>query len=428
MLKNQMLLVITEYMKRLNGDQIIISVSGGVDSMALLHAMTHDQIHVVHFNHQVRDDSDVDVDIVKTFCDDHELTYDIFYLDVPKANFQHEAHMIRQEKLLSVARHRNIKHVFTAHHADDQNETILMRLMRGSDFSGYSGLQISENIEGITFHKPLLTLSKEIIKAYALTNQVPFHQDSSNDEDTYLRNRLRHHVLPKLHAENPNLNEAFSRYHEQLHDAFDYIQSETRNISIDSLTRTSFNQLHRALKTQLLITLFRSHHLSYSYDHVTSAIDLLESNVSNGELHVSSGKKFIVSYDTFKVISIQNKLFDVIELTEGSHQLGDKHFSIFFDNDLLIKDCAIKLCYNKDALPLIARHRLDGDVLEFSFGHKKLKDFFIDKKIPKYLRDQLLLIVDQNNTILWVENVYLNQTIQTSNIVGIKGDFHASRY
>ena len=426
MLKDQLTLVITEYMKQLDSASIIISVSGGVDSMALLHAMTHYQPHVVHFNHQVRDDSDVDVDIVKKYCETHTLTYDIFYLDVPEVNFQHEAHMMRQEKLLSVARQRDIKHIFTAHHADDQNETILMRLIRGSDLSGYSGLRVSEDILGISFHKPLLMLSKDVMTQYVLVHQVPYHQDSSNAQDGYVRNRLRHHIFPKLHDENPSLNEAFQRFHEQLDAAFDFIKHETNKLSFESMSRTSFNQLHRALKIQFLITLFRNHHLNYSFDHITSAIELLKSEVANGEIHVSSGYKFIVSYDAFKVIPHKSKLFDAIELTEGTHHLGDKQFSIFFDNDLRIQDCNIKLCYNKDALPLIARYRLEGDVLEFSFGHKKLKDYFIDKKIPKHLRDQLLMIVDQNNTILWVENVYSNQTIQSSNIVGIKGDFHAS--
>lgn len=428
MLKDQVSLVISEYMRQLNNESIIVSVSGGVDSMALLHAATPYRPHVVHFNHQVREDSDIDVSIVKAYCEKHHLTHDVFYLDVPEKNFQHEAHMMRQEKLIIVAENRHIKHVLTAHHADDQNETILMRLIRGSDLSGYSGLNVVEKISGVHFHKPLLQLSKNILIHYVNKHHVPHHQDTSNDEDAYLRNRLRHHVLPKLQNENPNLKETMNRYHEQLDMAYDFIKQEARKYSMQNMSRKVFNSLHPAIQTQLIITFFRDHDVLYAYENIKSAIEMLGSNTANGELHVSSGKKFIVSYDSFKIILQEKMAFHAIELNNGIHVLGDKQFSIFFDNDLRIKDCSIKLCYNKSALPFIARYRLDGDQLAFSFGHKKLKDFLIDKKVPKHLRDQLIIIVDQNNTILWVENLYINQTIQTSNTLGIdiKGGSHAT--
>ena len=414
---------LTKYLSDLNGEPMVFSVSGGMDSMALLDMALSFRPHVVHFNHQVRDDSDADVELVKQFCEKHQLSYDVFYLNVPKSNFQHEAHVLRQQKLIQVAKNRKIKHVFTAHHADDQTETILMRLIRGSDLLGYSGLNEKEVIFGITFHKPLLSVSKNSISDYVSEHHVTFREDSSNATNDYFRNRIRHKIIPLLKQENPRLNDSFARFHEQLSVASSHLDDEASRYDINNLTRKQFIQLSQALQIQLLIKLLRLNQIDYTYEHIKSIQSLIASSTSNAELHLSNQKRFILSYENFFIREAKEFSHTSLVLKEGVNEMGEKQISIFFDNSTRFQDGNTKICYNKGALPLVVRHRVDGDQLAFSFGHKKLKDYLIDKKIPKHLRDELLIIVDQNNIILYVENIYTNKTIQSDHkvSVGIKG-------
>ena len=412
-------LVINEYLRKLNGESFIISVSGGMDSMALLNVTLKHRPHVVHFNHQVRPDSSDDVELVTTFCEKHQLSYDVFYLSLPTSNFQHEAHKIRKEKLLEVAKNRSIKHIFTAHHADDQTETILMRLIRGSDLNGYAGLSEKESMFGVTFHKPLLKVSKETLAEYIKTHHIPFREDSSNSQHTYFRNRIRRQIIPLLKQENSKLNDAFSRFHDQLESSVEFISRESNKLDLKTMTRSSFNQLSDGLKSQLLINMLRQKHIDYTFDLIQKIQEVLASERANTEVHLSNNQRFFISYDQFFIGEKPTYSETRIELKEGLNYIDGKQISIFFDNNVSYEGSTFKICYNKGALPLIARHRVDGDLLSFSFGHKKLKDYLIDKKIPKHLRDELLIIVDQHHTILWVEDIYINTTIQSNQMVGV---------
>lgn len=421
--------LINQYVKTLNGEPFIVSVSGGMDSMTLLHLTKHFKPHVVHFNHQVRTESDLDLELVKTFCKKYELSYDIFHLNVPKSNFQHEAHKLRKQKLSFVANNRNIKHVFTAHHADDQTETIFMRLIRGSDISGYTGLHLQDTMDFITYHKPLLNVSKSDIEIYVKTYKVPYLDDHTNISNDYFRNRIRNQVIPTLKKENPKLNEAIQRFHEQLLANVEHVNQDVTTKPIKP-TRDAFNTYSKAIKTQLLIQFMREHNIDYTYDQLRLIIELIASKKPNAEIHLSNDNQFIISYQSFFIQKKHTHSNMSLVLQEGLNVFDQKQISIFFDNNNTFKDSTFKICYNKDALPLIVRHRKDGDLLSFHFGHKKLKSYFIDKKIPKHLRDELLVIADQNQHILWVENTYVNATIQSENKVGItlKGDNHASRH
>ncbi|MGA0351230.1 MAG: tRNA lysidine(34) synthetase TilS [Acholeplasmataceae bacterium] len=410
---------LTKYLSDLNGEPLVLSVSGGMDSMALLDMAISFQPHVVHFNHQVRKDSDADVQLVKQFCEKHQLSYDVFYLNVPKSNFQHEAHIMRQKKLIQVAENRKIKHVFTAHHAGDQTETILMRLIRGSDLHGYSGLNEKEVLYGITFHKPLLSISKTSIAEYIQEHHVPYREDTSNATNDYFRNRIRHQIIPLLKQENPRLNDSFTRFHEQLSVASSHLDDEATRYDINNLTRTQFIQLSPALQIQLLIKLLRLNQIDYNYEHIKSIQSLIASSTSNAELHLSNQKRFVLNYEEFFIREAKELSNSVVELKEGLNEIDGKKISIFFDNNSRFQDSNTKICYNISALPLVVRHRVEGDQLAFSFGHKKLKDYLIDKKIPKHLRDELLIVVDQNNIILYVENIYTNKTFQSDHTVSV---------
>lgn len=408
-----------DYLVKLNIDRFILSVSGGVDSMVMLHAYTHHKPHVVYFNHNKREDSHLDQQLVVSYCETHQLNYDVFSLDVPNQNFHHEAHLLRQHHLIEVSRKHNNIPVFTAHHLDDQKETVLMRILRGSDLGGYSGLKETNTIEDVSFHKPLLSYSKKEIILYAKDNHVSFLEDSSNTEDTYLRNRIRHHVIPFFEGENANFDDAILRYHTQLTAAYDFIKNYSENIPLASLSVSEMNAYPDAIKIQLIIRLFRLHSIQYTYAHIESVKLLLSKEPSNASLSLSDGKEFVVSYDKFFIEEKKINPKNAIILTNGHHTFDNKRVSIFFDNSQDIASSYIKVCYNKDALPLTLRYRKNGDILSFSYGHKKLKDFFIDKKIPLKNRDHLLVISDVNDTILWVENLYMNETTPCSNYVYI---------
>ncbi len=195
------------------GDSVLVAVSGGADSVALLFLLSevsrqfHLQLAVAHYNHRLRGrESDEDEEFVRLLAQKKGL--DFFAggddkLQLHGANLEDRARQFRFEFLLASAQKIKSQKIALGHTGDDQAETVLMRLLRGSGAAGLSG--ISSIREGLWI-RPLLKASRQEILGYLRENKIAWREDSSNATDDYLRNRVRHHLLPLLEKEyNPNL-------------------------------------------------------------------------------------------------------------------------------------------------------------------------------------------------------------------------------
>lgn len=406
---------ILDYINNHINNRFVIAVSGGMDSMALLSMCVSFNPIVVYFNHHKRDDVFKDVFLIESFSLKHNLTLVVKDVFVNKGSFQSEAHHLRQQSLIEIARANYLEDVMTGHHLDDQIETILMRLIRGSDISGYIGLKPLVRINDISFHKPMLLLSKDVIKSYVDNVKIPYHKDSSNDELSYFRNRMRHLIIPTLKEENPNLGQAFHKFHTQLshlNDLYSPVQTH--------LSRREFISLKPYQQFDYLKQLFLLKHIKPTFKVLNNVHAFLHSNASTGQLSLKNNCIFVLLNDAFyiDVVNQTNKKEHI--LSEGVSMIEDMKVSIFYDNAPILPGSYTKVCYNEMALPLILRHPLPGDTLSFNYGRKKLKKHMIDLKIPKHKRDNYFLVCDQQHTIVWIEHLYINQTFTHPSYVYIQ--------
>lgn len=186
---------------------IVIACSGGVDSMVLLDCvrMNNDGIIVAHIHHWLRDTADRDEHIVRDYCEKYSLTLEVLHADVQKeakktkTTIEECARNIRKAWLEKIREKYHASSILTAHHSDDQVETILYRIIKWTSITGLVGIQ---EVSGV-YLRPLLHVKKTELLSYARVNEVPFGHDETNDDITIPRNLIRHTILPELEKINP---------------------------------------------------------------------------------------------------------------------------------------------------------------------------------------------------------------------------------
>lgn len=402
---------------------LILSISGGIDSMAMLHMLMGSsyRIVVVHFNHMKRDQSLIEKDLVETTCQNANIPFHYYTIKVKNGNFHHQAHLLREHYLNEVAKMYETSYIVTAHHLDDLFESILIKMTRGSNLLGYAGMQMMNQTESFTYIKPLLYTSKKDIKNYVTENNVSFLDDESNEENTYLRNRYRHSVVPIMKQENETLLEQIKQYHHQISAAFFYIRNQTKtNVINNHLKLNDFITWESALQEDAIAYIIENYELNISYEIIQKIKRMLLSDKPNAIYRLNKNHCFVKSYKDAFIKPLTDKIDTHFIIHEGENRIGNMAIFTLLNKTSALTEDLIKLCYNKLAFPLILRHRTEGDQLSYSYGHKKLKKLLIDEKIPMDVRDELWVLTDHDGTILWVQDHYLNQTIGDKEILYFK--------
>ena len=389
---------------------LVLALSGGVDSMVLFDLLKKAGYKVViaHVNHHKRAESEFEEAFIRNLA--KENNFDIEVLDYihEKDNFQAAAHNSRYEFFYNTAIKYNASAIITAHHYLDNLETILMNLIRGSNLYGYAGIKEFSYFNEIKLIRPLINVKKEDLYDYAKKHNITFFEDSSNQSDDYLRNRIRHHVIPHLERENPNLINSVANYSNQLHEAFSYI----RNNSVKYLEENgnkininSFNNLALIQKKDIINYVCNLHDVLSSDNKICDILQLIDSPKPNLVYDLNEEFRFVKAYDTCYVsrktfkedINYQININERLEITNyGSFEL--------LLNEIK-SDTYLKISLD-EPLPLTIRKRCEGDNLIIKDGHKKLKDFLINKKVPKEIRDDLLVITNNLGEIIWVKGYY----------------------
>ena len=201
-----------------NNDTIIIGLSGGPDSMALLNILNkynpNLKIVCAHVHHNLRKESDSEKIFVEEYCKNNNYIFEFLKIEEYKNNkfSEEEARRIRYDFFESLVYKYKAKYLFTAHHGDDLIETILMRLTRGSTMKGYSGISLITKKDKYEIVRPLLFLTKDEVMNYIEENHIPYVVDNSNSSLKYTRNRYRANILPILKQENNIVHQKFLKY------------------------------------------------------------------------------------------------------------------------------------------------------------------------------------------------------------------------
>lgn len=420
-MKSSILKIMQPYLNK----KIILSVSGGIDSLVLFHILLKQNFNlvVVHFNHKKREVSKDEAFYLKELTKKENVPFEYYILDLPNEDFQNEAHLLRKKLLIETAKNYNTDVIVTAHHLNDLAESILMKLSRGSNLLGYAGIREDYYKYNMHFVKPLLGVKKDAIKTYAKENNIFYFEDSSNREDAYTRNRYRHNIVPTLIDENPHFLDKLKQYNQTLLESFDFIRGETIKFLNHKTTflKPDFDTLNIALKRDIIAYLLEQFRVDQSFEKINSILDFIDTSGPNASYDIGDNYVLQKNYNKLyiKKQKLKSKLSQILDLN-SYNVLGDNTSISFSDKFDENTNYEIKLCYNILMLPLIARTRKNGDKLYFPFGHKKLKDYYIDKKIPLELRDSDIIITDSSNQVLAVLGRYYNQNPENKEVIYIK--------
>ena len=378
------------------GDTLVCAVSGGADSMALLWGMyglrekLDIRVEAAHFNHNLRgEESRRDADFVASFCKTHEIPL-----------YMGEGSVTAGEKGLEAAA-REARYTFlnslsgkiaTAHTADDNAETLLMHLIRGTGLKGLGGIApVRGNII-----RPMLTVTRREVLQFLEEEGIPYVTDSSNETDAFLRNRLRHHVMPLLTAENPSLAENLSATALRLRqdeEALDAQAELTTNV-------TALREMPDALQTRALQKLLL--HFGLQEPEGTH-VELLRRIVCSD--NPSASGRFAAGLVIRREYDHLIKLEEMISIgtwalnCPGKTKIPELGICVIFD-----EESGVPVCIEGNP---VLRSRQEGDTIRLSCGSKRLKKLFIDQKIPAHRRSRIPVIADDAGVVAIPElNLY----------------------
>lgn len=374
------------------GDELVCAVSGGADSMALLYAMyllapkLQVRLSAAHFNHRLRgEESDRDEAFVRDFCQGNGIPF-----------FCGSAEVVSGEKGLEAAA-REARYAFlrslpgkiaTAHTANDNAETVLMHMVRGTGLKGLGGIApVRENLI-----RPMLSVTRREVLAFLEEYHIPYMQDSSNDTDAFLRNRLRHHVMPLLEQENPRLAENLSATALRLReDENDLVQLACADPlpPVTVLRQMSDSRRSRVLSAFLEKCGVREPEA----EHIALAESLAFSHRPSAKASLPNGVVICRNYDRLEH-STEDAPLETVELAcpgiTELPRLGLRVVCRPCKETVDTPDCFTAAPVGR----LILRHRQPGDEMRLPGGTKSLKKLFIDRKVPAAQRLQIPVAAD----------------------------------
>ena len=396
-------------------DTLFVAVSGGVDSICLVHILKSlgHNVNVAHCNFGLRGrDSDLDEGLCKKFA--NELNVSFFSKKFQTTEFAKEqnisiqmaARELRYSWFEEVMQKRNIDKLVTAHHINDQIETILYNLVKGTGIAGLRGMPFSN--ERVV--RPFIFTRKADILNYARENKLEWREDESNQEDKYHRNRIRNTVIPELENINPGLIQTFANNIHRFRSLEALLSSNVTEVK-SQYWKESREVIELKMdwfdydKGGLIILEELLKPYLFSYDQIVK----IASSINNGSGNSFKSEKALVTIDRKKVfISFQKtEKIEPVEIHSLDTQMNisSHHFTFEISSNLTFdpEPRFAFLDYDKIKFPLIARNWKEGD--RFSplgmKGQKKISDFMIDAKIPVNLKEQVV-VFESDSEIAWV--------------------------
>lgn len=385
------------------GDTVVCALSGGADSVALLHGLLAVKeicsIHVTaaHFNHCLRGaESEADEAFVRELCAQWGVELTVGRGDprtLSGKSLEEAARELRYAFLLSQP-----GLIATAHHGDDQVETVLLNLLRGTGLRGLCGIQPRQG----RVIRPLLDVSRQEILAYVQANGLSYRTDRTNEEDDALRNRLRHHVVPLLQKENPNLMETIGRMTGLLRQEEDFLQGQTEELLKKAVRQDGYDcsvlsGADPVLRRRAIRSLLPNPKPTMA--HVEAVEQLLTRSDGSAYAELSGGFLARRTYDRLTFGQAQEaRSFAPTLLTAGeTAQILNLELSL--TGPVVLSqpvDNKTTFAIRFDKAPAVqVRPRQTGDTIYLPGGKKTLKKWMIDRKIPAHKRDSLPVVADE---------------------------------
>jgi len=435
MIEDKVLKTICDRNMLSSGDKVIVAFSGGVDSTALVYILNSlnrklkIKLFTAHLNHKIRGkDADADASFVKKTSDKLGIPCFIEKFDVPgfarqeKLNLEDAARRIRYEFLERIAAKAGANKIALAHTADDNIETFLMRLIRGTGMKGLEGIPpVRDKII-----RPMIELYRSEIEQYLSSKKITARIDKTNYDTKYLRNRVRRDLIPALESYNPKIRESLVRAIDAANTIQDFIESKAKaafkkavSLKTNDQIKLDIKELNRTdpmLKGEVLrlaIGAIKKDLVDISLVHIDDIIGQLEKKRAEVDL---PGIYAIVNKGTLSISAEKpkkNASRSFMRKLEIPGEIKDENAGFMIEADLMdsvpLAELRAKnpyqafLDYDKIAKPLIVRNRREGDAYSplGLKGSKKLQDIFVDEKVDIDERDKIP-VVEDGSRIVWV--------------------------
>ncbi len=406
-------------------EKIVVGISGGPDSVCLLHILYRlkDELKIeligAHFDHGLRPGEDEkETEFVRSLVESLGIPFEYGNAEKDirkeKGSLEEKARIERYRFLENIREKYNAQKIALGHNMNDQAETIIMRLLRGSGITGLRGIPpIRDKII-----RPIIDLTREEIIYYLNTEGLKYVTDSSNMDITFLRNKIRHILIPELKRYQPNIVRILAKTAEiiLLEDEFLELQTEKwikenvffiEGAAIIPISR--LKEIHIALRQRVIRNIIRKkigYTKKISFEHISNILELIEKGSPNSEIHLPYNIVMKKRYDLL-ICDKKRLLEDYSYIIDGIGEYYLPSISSWIkieekENLEGLNENAVLLDAEKVDFPLEIRNIRPGDRIYLSIGHKKIKDIFIDMKIPKEVRRAIPILVNRGIPIyIW---------------------------
>ncbi|MDU7764040.1 MAG: tRNA lysidine(34) synthetase TilS, partial [Staphylococcus sp.] len=369
---------------------------------------------------------------LREYCHQHHIDIYIKRLDLSDIvadgnSIQQEARQRRYEWFGDIIAQLRADVLLTAHHLDDQLETIIYRLFTGRSTRNSLGMTYESYFNQYKVYRPMLNLKKTEILAYQYANQIPYYEDMSNQDRKYVRNDIRQRIIPAIN-ENPHLNAHQLLKLKDWHDielqslkeqAETFINNEVSKSKYltYSFSRTAFNELNVNIKSVVMDLLFEKLdcHLAMPQHAYDEWFEQIRNDKSQFNIHVTDEWIIQIAYDKLIIMAkseMDQYILDRICIRKpGTYEFNDYQIDIHPD-------------LPQQLYPLTVRVRQNGDVYKLNGqkGHKKVSRLFIDKKVTLAERQRIPLIINQENAVLAIGDLYVKENFKEFILISNNGD------
>lgn len=395
-MRNKLLRMIRQYDMIMPGDTVVCAVSGGADSVALLFAMylLRDKLDIrleaAHFNHHLRgEESDGDEAFVREFCGRYDIPLHVGSAEVRPGKKGLEA--AARDARYAFLRSLNGK-IATAHTADDNAETVIMRMIRGTGLKGLGAIApVSGNVI-----RPMLLINRQEVEKFLLAWGLPHREDSSNASDAFLRNRIRHTVMPLLKSENPRLAENLSLMALRLREDEDFLSAQSDFLTLPGVQ--TLKSMPKAQRSRCIERFLKDSGVREPEDsHISAVEGLLFSDKPSARVNLPAGVTVSRRYDPSGKLKRTGPARNRWHCPAREKPVyGDYRVTCAPEEKIINTPDTFTV---RPVGTLTLRPRESGDTIRLSGGTKSLKKLFIDRKIPAAMRERIPVLCDERGVL-----------------------------